>query len=241
MARIITITSGKGGVGKTTATVNIAAAFAARGRKVLAIDGDVGLRNLDIAFGVQNDVVYDFVDILDGRIEAARALVKCKENLYLLSSPQILERNVTPSEMIKLCAFFDPSFDYILIDCPAGIGAEFKNAIAPAELALIVTTTDIIANRDADRVVGILEKANIPQMLLINKIDKKLIKKEKAVSVSDIVETLAVDVLGIIPYDDKAAVNATEVVAYDRRCRAGKAYSNIVRRLEGESVALSKI
>ncbi|MDR1101351.1 MAG: septum site-determining protein MinD [Clostridiales bacterium] len=246
MKRIIVITSGKGGVGKTTCTVNIAAVLAQLGNRVLMIDGDIGLRNIDLTVGVQDDVVYDFGDVVMENVEPQNAVICCNgDGLYLLAAPQINSNlNMTPLKMQALCAQYATMFDYIVIDCPAGIGNGFENAVYAADLAIVVTTPDMAANRDADRAIGMLESMKIPnQMLLINKVRGDLIRRKKSMNIDEIIDILGIDALGIVPEDERViyAANKQKPVVLDKKSQAAKAFNNIARRLQGEAVPLIKL
>lgn len=241
MKRIIVMTSGKGGVGKTTCAVYLGRKLVGLGNNVLLIDGDVGLRNLDLALGLQDDVVYDFYDILRGLVKPEQAIIPAKEKgLFLLAAPQInTDYKLRIGDMRAVCEQIvtHHGFDYIIIDCPAGIGREFEACVAAADLALVVTTPDVVANRDADRAIGVLEKMGTKQMmLLINKVRGDLIRKGKSLNINEVIDILGIDALGIVPEDDRILMGDPEKVVY-----AGKAFENIARRLEGEAVPLLKL
>lgn len=242
-ARVIVITSGKGGVGKTTTTANIGAGLAESGSKVLLIDTDIGLRNLDVVMGLENRIVYDLVDVIEGRCRIAQALIKDKRcsNLSLLPAAQIRDKNdVKPDQMKELIEILKPDFDFILIDCPAGIEQGFKNAIVAADEAIVVTTPEISATRDADRIIGLLEAAEIKNpRLIVNRIRMEMVREGNMLSVEDMLDILAIKLLGVVP-DDEAIVISTnkgEPLVYKGDTLAAKAYKNIVSRLKGEEVA----
>lgn len=244
MSRIIVITSGKGGVGKTTSTANIAMALAQKGRQVVAIDADFGLRNLDLLLGLENRIVYTALEVLSGECRLEQALVKDKRqpNLMLLPAAQNRMKDaVTPDQMKELVGLLqEKSYDYILIDCPAGIEQGFQNAIAPAEEAIIVTTPEISAVRDGDRVIGLLEANNIKRIrLLVNRIRPVMVQTNDMMSVQDVEEILAVPLVGVVP-DDEAVIVSTNkgepLVLLDTPSVAAQAFSNIAARLEGEKV-----
>jgi septum site-determining protein MinD len=243
-AKILTITSGKGGVGKTTATANIGAALAKRGQKVACIDADIGLRNLDVVMGLENRIVYDLVDAVEGRCRLNQAMIKDKyiPGLYLIPSAQTRDKTaVSPSDMIRLCNELRSDLDWILIDSPAGIERGFKNAIAPADEIIVITNPEVSAVRDADRIIGIVEaeEKGSPQLLL-NRLDPEMVKQNNMLSADDIVDLLAIHLLGIIP-EDKAVLISTNKgtpIALDEKSLAGQAYRNIGRRLLGEDVPL---
>lgn len=238
----IVITSGKGGVGKTTTTANIGAALAIRGKKTAVVDADIGLRNLDVVLGLENRIVYDLVDAVEGRCKIKQALVKDKknENLFLLPAAQTRDKSaVNPEQMKELIEELKPDFDYILIDSPAGIEQGFQNSVIAADKAYIVTTPEISAVRDADRVIGLLQsKENIEPKLIVNRLRTEMVKRGDMMDVNDIKDILAVDILGIVP-DDEAIVVATnkgEPVVFDDKSLSGKAYRNIAARIDGADV-----
>lgn len=241
-ARVIVITSGKGGVGKTTTTANIGAGLAESGSKVLLIDTDIGLRNLDVVMGLENRIVYDLVDVIEGRCRIAQALIRDKRcsNLSLLPAAQIRDKNdVSPEQMEELIKTLKPDFDFILIDCPAGIEQGFKNAIIAADEAIVVTTPEISATRDADRIIGLLEAAGIKNpRLIVNRIRMEMVREGNMLSVDDMLDILAIQLLGVVP-DDEAIVISTnkgEPLVYKGDTLAAKAYKNIVNRIEGQEV-----
>lgn len=241
-ARVIVITSGKGGVGKTTTTANIGAGLAESGSKVLLIDTDIGLRNLDVVMGLENRIVYDLVDVIEGRCRIAQALIRDKRcsNLSLLPAAQIRDKNdVSPEQMEELIKTLKPDFDFILIDCPAGIEQGFKNAIIAADEAIVVTTPEISATRDADRIIGLLEAAGIKNpRLIVNRIRMEMVREGNMLSVDDMLDILAIQLLGVVP-DDEAVVISTnkgEPLVYKGDTLAAKAYKNIVNRIKGQEV-----
>jgi septum site-determining protein MinD len=241
-AKIVTITSGKGGVGKTTATANLAAALAAQSQKVVCIDGDIGLRNLDVVLGLENRIVYDLVDVVEGRCRLRQAMIRDKRlpELYLIPAAQTRDKSaVTPSDMVRLCEEIRPDFDWILIDSPAGIERGFRNAIAPADIALVITNPEVSAVRDADRIIGLIEaEEKGPARLVINRIKPDLVRRGEMLSVNDVIELLAIELIGIVP-DDETVVSSTNrglPIVMNGKSRAGQAFRNIARRLAGESV-----
>jgi septum site-determining protein MinD len=246
MSRIIVITSGKGGVGKTTCTANLGMALAQRGRKVAVIDADFGLRNLDLLLGLENRIVYTAVEVLAGECRLDQALVKDKRqpNLALLPAAQNRTKDaVTPDQMRKLVAALAQSYDYVLIDSPAGIEMGFQNAIAPAKEAIIVTTPEISAVRDADRVVGLLEANDVRRMhLVVNRLRPAMVEQDMMMSVKDVQEILSIPLLGVVPDDEKVIISTNRgeplVLVKENPSLAGIALNNIVRRLEGERVPL---
>ena len=237
MSEVIVVTSGKGGVGKTTITANLSIALSKLGKKVIAIDTDIGLRNLDVVMGLENRIVYNLVDVIEGNCRMKQALIKDKryDNLYLLPSAQTKDKSaISPQQMKKLTEELKEEYDYILLDCPAGIEQGFQNAIAGADRAVIVTTPEVSAIRDADRIIGLLEKNHINKIdLIINRIRMDMVKRGDMMSVEDVTEILAVHLLGAIPDDEKIVIgtNQGEPVII-----AGKAYFNICRRLLGEDI-----
>ncbi|PKM82995.1 MAG: septum site-determining protein MinD [Firmicutes bacterium HGW-Firmicutes-14] len=244
MGEVIVITSGKGGVGKTTTTANIGTGLAALGHKVVLVDTDIGLRNLDVVLGLENRIVYDIVDVTHGNCRMKQALIKDKrfEGLHLLPAAQTKDKTaVTPDQMRELCDNLKKEFDYVIIDCPAGIEQGFKNAIAGAERAVVVTTPEVSAVRDADRIIGLLEAAELREpKLIINRLRPLMVKRGDMMSIDDIIDILAVDLLGVVPEDELIVVttNKGEPAVLDGNCRAGQAYRNMARRIAGEDVPL---
>ena len=243
-ARVIVITSGKGGVGKTTTTANIGAALADKGHKVLLIDTDIGLRNLDVVMGLENRIVYDLIDVIEGKCRVSQALIKDKrcQNLVLLPAAQIRDKNdVNTDQMKELIYSLKESFDYILIDCPAGIEQGFKNAIAAADEAIVVTTPEVSATRDADRIIGLLEAAGIKSpRIVVNRLRIDMVKDKNMLSVEDILDILAVKLLGVVPDDETVVIstNKGEPLVYKGDSLAAKAFKNIASRIEGVEVPL---
>lgn len=242
--RVIVVTSGKGGVGKTTTTANIGTGLALAGKKVCLVDADIGLRNLDVVMGLENRIVYDLVEVVEGTCKLRNALIKDKrnENLYLLPAAQTREKDaVTPEQMKELSAQLAEEFDFVLLDSPAGIEHGFRNAIAGADEALIVTTPEVSAVRDADRIIGMLEAHEIyGPKLIINRIRPDMVKRGDMMDIEDVIEILAIELLGVVP-DDQAIIVATnrgEPVVLDGKSRSSTAYSNIVRRIMGEQVPI---
>jgi septum site-determining protein MinD len=243
MSRIIVITSGKGGVGKTTVTANLGMAIARGGHQVALVDADFGLRNLDLLLGLENRVVYTAVEVLAGQCRLEQALVKDKrqEGLVLLPAAQSRSKDsVTPAQMKKLLGVLSEKYEYILVDCPAGIETGFQNAIAAASEALIVTTPEIAAVRDADRVVGLLEAQGIkPIHLIVNRLKPAMVQAEQMMSVQDVQELLAIPLIGVIPDDERVIVSSNRgepLVLAENVSLPGIAINNIARRLEGDKV-----
>ena len=243
MGEIIVITSGKGGVGKTTTTANIGTGLAKLGKKVLVIDTDLGLRNLDVVMGLENRIVYNLVDVIEGKCRLKQAAIHDKryEGLYLLPSAQTKDKSaISPERMKKLTAELKENYDVVLLDCPAGIEQGFENAVAGADRAVVVTTPEVSAIRDADRIIGLLESKQIRNLeLVINRIRIDMVKRGDMMSVEDVTEILPIHLLGAIPDDEQVviATNLGEPVVGDDS-PSGRAYMNICRRLCGEEVPL---
>ena len=242
MSEVIVITSGKGGVGKTTTAANIGIGLAKLDKKVVLVDTDIGLRNLDVVIGLENRIVYNLVDVIEGNCRLKQALIRDKryENLYLLPSAQTRDKTcITPEQMKKLCEDLEEEFEYILLDCPAGIEQGFKSAVAGARKAIVVTTPEVSAIRDADRIIGLLEANDLRDSisLIINRVRVDMVKRGEMMSVDDVVDILAVDLLGVIPDDEQVVIstNQGEPLAGDGS-QAGQAFLNISRRLTGEDV-----
>ncbi len=239
-AQVVTVTSGKGGVGKTTAVANIATALAAAGQKVVCIDADIGLRNLDVVMGLENRIVYDLVDVIEGRCRLRQAMIRDRhfQELYLIPAAQTRDKSaISPSDMVDLCNELRPDFDWILVDSPAGIERGFRNAIAPADRILLVTNAEVSAVRDADRVIGILEaEEKGSPSLIINRLKPDLVRQHEMLSPEDVLDLLAVPLLGIVPEDEMVivATNRGAPVVLDEKSRAGKAFRNIALRLMGK-------
>jgi septum site-determining protein MinD len=239
---VITITSGKGGVGKTTATANLGVGLAMLGRRVVAIDADIGLRNLDVVMGLENRIVYDLVDAVEGHCRLRQALIRDKRlsELYMLPAAQTRDKTaVSPEQMIDLCDQLRPEFDFILIDSPAGIEHGYRNAVAPADQVIIVTTPEVSAVRDADRIVGLVEAAEKGHpLLIINRLNADMVRRGDMLSTEDVVELLAIDLLGIIPEDKEViiATNRGTPVALDGKAPSGQAFRNVAGRLLGQDI-----
>ena len=241
MGEVIVITSGKGGVGKTTTTANIGAGLSKLGKKVVIIDTDLGLRNLDVVMGMENLVVYNLVDVVEGSCRLKQALIRDSryENLYLLPSAQTKDKSaVSPGQMKKLTAELKEEFDYILLDCPAGIEQGFQNAIAGADRALVVTTPEVSSIRDADRIIGLLEANDIHKInLIVNRLRVDMVKRGEMMTVDDVTDILAVNLLGAVPDDEQIVISTNRgEPLVGTNCLAGKAYSNICHRIMGEEV-----
>lgn len=241
MSEVIVITSGKGGVGKTTTTANIGTGLAQLGYSVVLIDTDIGLRNLDVVMGLENRIVYNLVDVVEGNCRIKQAMIKDKKypNLFLLPSAQTRDKtSVSPEQMKKLTDELRQEFDYIILDCPAGIEQGFKNAIAGADRALIVTTPEVSAIRDADRIIGLLEANEVSRMdLIINRIRMDMVKRGDMLSKEDVIDILAIDLIGIVPDDENIVVSTNQgEPLVGSGSLAGKAYANICKRVVGEDV-----
>ena len=248
MAKTIVITSGKGGVGKTTSTANIGTALALQGKKVCLIDMDIGLRNLDVVLGLENRIIYDVIDVIEGRAKVHQALIKDKrfdDLLFLLPAAQHADKDqVNPEDVEKIVAELDEFYDYIIIDSPAGIERGFENSIAAADAAIIITTPEISAIRDADRIVGILEQRDIEEpKLVINRIRREMIDSGDIMDVDEITSHLSLELLGII-YDDDEVVrtsNKGNPIVLNPDHISSKGYRNIAQRILGTSVPLLTI
>ena len=241
-ATTITITSGKGGVGKTTTTANIGAGLALLGKRVVVIDTDIGLRNLDVVLGLESRIVYDLVAVVEGRCRLRQALIKDKRlaELYLLPASQTREKSaVSPQDLVRVSEDLRTDFDFILIDSPAGIEHGFKTALAPADEIIVVTTPEVSAVRDADRVIGIVEQAKKPlPRLIINRIRLDMVRRKDMMDTPDVLEVLGIPLLGVVPEDESIIVttNRGEPAVLAPKSQAGRAYQNIARRLLGEEV-----
>ncbi|HLU08593.1 MAG TPA: septum site-determining protein MinD [Oceanobacillus sp.] len=241
-AKVVTVTSGKGGVGKTTTTANIGVALAKLNQRVTLIDADIGLRNLDIVMGLENRIVYDLVDVVEGRCKLRQAMIKHKQlpELYLIPAAQTRDKTaVSPADMIQLTDQLRQEMDFILIDCPAGIERGFRNAIAPADEVLIVTNPEVSAVRDADRIIGLLEAENKgPAKLILNRVKSEMVRKGEMMSAEDVTDILAIKLIGIVPEDDSvvSSSNAGTPLSLADNSRAAVAFRNIARRLMGENV-----
>lgn len=243
MSEVIVITSGKGGVGKTTTTANVGTGLAKLDKKVVLIDTDIGLRNLDVVMGLENRIVYNLVDVIEGNCRIAQALIKDKRypNLYLLPSAQIKDKTaVSPEQMQKLTDQLREDFDYILLDCPAGIEQGFKNAIAGADRALVVTTPEVSAIRDADRIIGLLEANDVKKTdLIVNRIRTDMVKRGDMMSIDDVVDILAINLIGAVPDDEQIVISTNQgEPLVGSNALAGQAYMNICKRILGEEVPM---
>jgi len=242
-ARVVTITSGKGGVGKTTLSANLGAALAMRGQRVVVIDADVGLRNLDVMLGLENRIVYDLVDVIEERCRLRQALVRHKQlsKLFLLPAAQTRDKSaVQPDDMVRICDELREDYDVMLIDSPAGIEQGFRYAMEPADEILIVTNPEVPAVRDADRVIGLIEaEEKGPARLVINRLKPDMVERGQMLEIADVVELLAVELIGVVPEDQTVLIAANRgqpLTLSNNHSRAGHAFHNIARRLLGEQV-----
>ncbi|HVK77884.1 MAG TPA: septum site-determining protein MinD [Kofleriaceae bacterium] len=238
MGRAIVVTSGKGGVGKTTVTANLGAALAQLGHSVVVVDADIGLRNLDVVMGLENRIVFNLVDAIRGRCGVTKALIKDRrlENLWLLPASQSDDKDaVTPEDMQRLVGELKASHDYVLIDCPAGIEQGFRNAIAGADEAVVVATPEVSSIRDADRVIGLLAANQVPARLIVNRISPSLVKRGDMLSQADVIEILALELLGAVPLDDQivASTNKGSPAVLEGKSLAAKELNRIAKRVAG--------
>ncbi len=245
-ARTIVLTSGKGGVGKTTTTVNVGAALAKRGHRVVLVDADIGLRNLDLVLGLEKRIVFDLVEVIEGRCQLRQALIKDKrfESLSMLPAAQTRDKEaVTPEQMVKIIDDLGEFADYVLIDCPAGIEGGFRNAIAGAQEAIVVTTPEVSAIRDADRVIGKLHDRSMPVRLIVNRIRPEMVRSGDMLSVDDVCEILSAELLGIVPDDEEVidTSNRGVPIVLDDTHRLKTIYEKIARRLDGEIVPFTSL
>ena len=247
MGESIVITSGKGGVGKTTTTANIGTALASLGKKVVVIDGDTGLRNLDVLMGLENRIIYTIFDVIEGRCRLKQALIKDKkfQNLCLLPTAQTKDKDdLSAEEMLKIVKELKNEFDYVLIDCPAGIEQGFENSVAGADRALVVVNPEITSVRDADRVIGKLDAKGLDDhSVIVNRLNYEMTQKGDMLDVNDIIETLSVKLIGVVPQDNNVTVstNKGEPIVLDDNAYAGKAFRNIAKRILGEEVPFMEL
>ena len=245
MGEAIVITSGKGGVGKTTTTANLGAALALRNKKVALVDTDIGLRNLDVVMGLENRIVYDIVDVVEGKCKLRQALIKDKRftDLFLLPAAQTKDKSAVNEEQMKeLTSKLKDEFDFVLIDCPAGIEQGFKNAVAGADRAIVVTNAEISSIRDADRIIGLLEASEVKNPeLVINRLRPEMVKKGEMMDVEDILDLLSIELLGVVPEDENiiTQTNKGEPAVSNKKAPSGKAYLEIARRILGENVEVT--
>ncbi len=244
-AKIVTVTSGKGGVGKTTATANLGVALAALGQRVVCIDADIGLRNLDVVMGLENRIVYDLVDVIEGRCRLKQAMIKDKRlpELYLIPAAQTRDKTaVSPSDMVRLTNELRSECDFIIIDSPAGIERGFRNAVAPADVVLIVTNPEVSSVRDADRIIGLIEaEEKGPGKLVINRVKPEMVRRGEMLSADDVIDILAIELVGLVPEDETVLVasNRGTPIAMNGGSPAGQAFKDVARRIMGEHVPLT--
>ena len=246
-AQVVTVTSGKGGVGKTTTAANLAVALASLGQRVVCIDADIGLRNLDVVMGLENRIVYDLVDVVEGRCKLRQAMIKDKRlpNLYLIPAAQTRDKTaVSPKDMVELTDELRREHDWVLIDSPAGIERGFRNALAPADVVLIVTNPEVSAVRDADRIIGMVEaEGKQAPRLILNRVKPEMVRRGEMLTTDDVLEVLAIDLIGVVPEDDGVvtASNQGLPVALNPRSKAGRAFRDIAGRLMGEPIPLEAL
>ncbi|PJI07127.1 MULTISPECIES: septum site-determining protein MinD [Clostridium] len=246
MGEAIVVTSGKGGVGKTTTTANIGTALASMKKKVVLIDGDTGLRNLDVLMGLENRIVFTLLDVVEENCRLKQALIKDKhyENLFLLPTAQTRDKNdVKPEQMLKLVNELKEEFDYVIIDCPAGIEQGFENAIIGADRAIVVVNPEVTSVRDADRVIGKIDAKGIDDhQVVVNRIDYDMVKRGDMLGIEDIIDNLAIKLIGVVPNDKQITVstNKGEPIVLNQNSSAGKAFKDIARRVLGEDVPFEK-
>lgn len=241
---VITVTSGKGGVGKTTTATNVAVALALQGKRVITVDADIGLRNLDLVMGLENRILHDLVDVVEGRCQLQQALVRDTrvDSLYLLAAAQTRDKaDVGIQQMVAVCKSLSHMADYVIIDSPAGIERGFRNAVAPADKVLVVTNPEVSAVRDADRIIGLIEaEEKGPGQLILNRVKPAMVGRGDMLSVDDVLDILAVELLGVIPEDERILVASNQglplVMHGVNGASAGEAFRNVARRLEGEDV-----
>lgn len=241
---VVTVTSGKGGVGKTIVTANLATALAQRGKRVACIDGDMGMRNLDAVLGLTRQILYDVADVVNGRARLKHALIKDFRlpKLALLPAPKIITQDtITECQMVKLCEELKEVFDFILIDCPAGIDSGFRNAITPADEIIVVVTLDVGSVRGGDRVIGLLEEINKPApRLVVNRYRPTLTQKGGMLDIPNVLDILSIELLGIVPEEANviAAGHRGKLLTLESNSQAAAAFMRIARRLLGENIPI---
>lgn len=244
--KTIVVTSGKGGVGKTTTVANIGTVLAKKKHSVVMIDGDIGLRNLDVVMGLENRIVYNVIDVIEGKCRKQQAMIRDRklQNLYIIPAAQTREKDaIQPEQMKQLCDELAEEFDYVIIDCPAGIEQGFKNAISGAQTAIVVTTPEVSAIRDADRVIGLLEASMLKDIhLIVNRLNLRMVKNGDMMSTADIVSLLSIPLLGVVPESEDVVVSTNRGVplVLERGSKAGIAFQRIAARLDGEKVPVDE-
>ena len=245
--KVITITSGKGGVGKTTTTANLSVALAMAGYKTVAIDADIGLRNLDVVLGLENRIVYDLVDVVDGVCRLKQAMIRDKrlEGLYLIPAAQTRDKSaISPADMVAICQQLRDEYDYILVDSPAGIEQGFQNALAPADKVIIVTTPEVSAVRDADRIIGLIEaKEKGPGYLIINRLRPDMVKRGDMLGIDDVLDILGIELIGVVPDDEAVIISTNKGVpaTLENNSLASQAFKNVAERVTGKDVPLIEL
>ena len=239
LGKIIVISSGKGGVGKTTATASIGAALAMEGKKVAVVDMDIGLRNLDVVMGLENRVVFNIVDVARGKCKVSQAAIKDRriDNLFLIPASQSDNKDaLTPQDMIRVSKELRKAFDFVLMDCPAGIERGFENAVAAADEAVVVCTPEVSSIRDADRVIGLLFAKQIPPKLLVNRIVPAMVERGDMLSHQDVIDVLSIDLVGLVEADDQVVVstNSGTPIVMQNKSKAGQAFKRVAMRLNGQ-------
>lgn len=238
----IVVTSGKGGVGKTTTVANIGTTLAKKKYNVVMIDADIGLRNLDVVMGLENRIVYNLVDIVEGRCRKEQAMIRDRKlsTLQIIPSAQTREKDaVQPEQMKSLCDELAEEFDFVIIDCPAGIEQGFRNAVAGSDTAIVVTTPEVSAIRDADRVIGLLEASLLKDIhLIVNRLNHRMVKNGDMMSTADIVSLLSVPLLGVVPESQEVVISTNRGIplVHERGSKAGAAFQKIASRLNGENI-----
>lgn len=240
--QVIVVTSGKGGVGKTTTVANVSSALARMGYKIVVMDLDIGLKKLDLVLGLENRVIYDIVQVIEGECNLRQALVKDKRfsDLYMLPAAQTRNKDeITPDQVKQICEQLKKEFEYIFIDCPAGIEQGFRNAIGAADRAIVVTNPEVSAVRDADRIIGMLESNNFSDIkLVINRLQNDMVKSGDMLSIDDLREHLYIELLGVVPEDKNVVIstNKGEPIILNEHSLASTAFNNIARRITGEHI-----
>lgn len=239
LGKIIVISSGKGGVGKTTVTASVGAALAMEGKKVAVVDMDIGLRNLDVVMGLENRIVFNIVDVAHGKCKVRQAAIKDRriEDLFLIPASQSDNKDIlSPKDMIRISKELRKAFDYILMDCPAGIERGFENAVAAADEAVVVCTPEVSSIRDADRVIGLLYAKQIPPKLIVNRIVPTMVERGDMLSHQDVVDVLSIDLVGLVEADDQivVATNSGNHIVMQNNSKAGQAFIRIAKRLNGQ-------